>query len=159
MHDQLLTFGRNGDFIRALVDHRVDFLVVGGLAVVFHGCRDEMSVDDLDLMLNPSKDNAENFIACLANLGLSVTWSTQDFSKPNVQLPIKRDFYLDILTPPANIEYEMLIRHALDAGLNKIPIKVVSREDLIALKRIAVKRQESEIVKHRSDLQCLEANL
>ena len=34
------TFHGNADFVRMLVDAQVEFLVVGGLAVVFYKCRD-----------------------------------------------------------------------------------------------------------------------
>jgi hypothetical protein len=98
--ESLQTFGRNGDFVRALVAGQVDFLVVGGLAVVYHDCRDPMAVDDLDLMLNPSKENMARFLSSLAALSLQALWSTKELSKPNIRLPVKRDFYLDILTRP-----------------------------------------------------------
>jgi predicted nucleotidyltransferase len=155
MHDELYTFGSNGDFVRALVDHQVDFMVVGGLAMVFHGCRDAMNVDDLDLMLNPIEDNAERLIRSLSELGFPVRWSATDLSKPNIQLPIKQNFYLDILTPPDGVDYDAMKQRSLPARLDNIPVHVVSREDLIALKRIAVARQENEIAKHKKDLQCL----
>ena len=157
MQDQLHTFGRNGDFVQRLVDHQVDFLVVGGLAVVFHGCRDAMAVDDLDLMLNPSQDNAQRFLSSLTRLALSAAWSVEELSKPNIQLPIKRDFYLDVLTPPDGIEYEALKQRSSAARLNNIPVQVVSREDLIALKRRTIHKLTEEARKHENDLRCLEA--
>ncbi|MGA2465253.1 MAG: hypothetical protein ABSH06_12985 [Thermodesulfobacteriota bacterium] len=42
----LTTFHGNADFVRMLVDAQVEFLVVGGLAVVFHKCRDPQKADD-----------------------------------------------------------------------------------------------------------------
>lgn len=156
MQEHLHTFGRNGDFVQGLVDHQVDFLVIGGLAVVFHGCRDAMAVDDLDLMLNPSKNNAQSFLDTLTRLGLSAAWSVDELSKPNIHLPIKRDFNLDVLTPPDGIDYEALKQRSSAARLNNISVQVVSREDLIALKRHTIHKLTEEARKHENDLRCLE---
>ncbi len=53
----LTTFVGNSDFVRMLIDAKVEFLVIGGLAVAFHKCRDPLKVDDLDILLEPSTDN------------------------------------------------------------------------------------------------------
>jgi hypothetical protein len=63
----LTTFAGNAEFVQKLIDTRVEFLVVGGLAMVFHKCRDPLKVDDLDLLLNPSRKNAERFIRVLSS--------------------------------------------------------------------------------------------
>ncbi len=157
MGDQLFTSGRNADFVRAMVAQQVDFLVVGGLAVVFHGCRDVTAVDDLDLMVDPTQENAQRFLQSLCELQLNATWPAQELSMPNVQLPIKRDFYLDVLTPPDGIEYRAMKQHSERASLNSISVRFVSLEDLIELKHIAVERQKEDIEKHQRDLQCLTA--
>ncbi len=130
--------------------------MVGGLAVVYYGCRDPMVVDDLDLMLNPSQDNIQRFLGSLNKLELNVTWSIEELSKSNIQLPIKRDFYLDVLTPPDGIEYESLKQFSSASLLNNISVKVVSREGLIALKRLAIHKLTEEARKHENDLHCLD---
>jgi hypothetical protein len=62
-----------------------------------------------------------------------------------------------VLTPPVDIEYQLLKQRSLGASLNGIPVQVVSREDLIELKKIAVRRQEEDVAKHQTDLRCLTA--
>lgn len=153
--DQLHTFHRNGAFMQALIHHQVDFMLVGGLAVKFYRCRDV--VDDLDLMLNPSEANVQRFFHALRDLKLNVRCSTEEVSKPNVQIALKIDFNLDVLTPPAGIDYDSLKQRSSTTPINNIPVHVVSRKDLIELKRIALTRQESDIAKHQRDLQCLSA--
>jgi hypothetical protein len=127
------------------------------LPLYFHGCRDIGTCDDLDLMLNPTEENGQRLLDCLLSLGLQAGWSAKDISRHNVQLPIKRDFYLDVITPPDDIEYQSMKQRSLAASLNNIFVQVVSREDLIALKRIAVRRQQGDVAKHQTDLRCLAA--
>jgi hypothetical protein len=153
IRDQLHTFHRNADFVSALIKHQVDFLIVGGMAVKAYRCRDV--VEDLDLMLNPSDANVQRLLHALHDLGLNVPWPAKRLSKPNVQIPLKRDFNLDVLTPPDGIDYKSLKQRSETACINNIPVYVVSRTDLIELKRIALTRVQNEVAKHQRDLECL----
>jgi hypothetical protein len=130
------------------------------MAVKFHRCRE--LVDDLDLMLNPTDANVQRFSYALHVSKLNVPSSTKTVSKPNVQIPLKLDLNLDVLTPPDGIDYESLKKCSSAININNITVHVVSRKDLIELKHIALTREENEIAKHQreiakhqTDLQCL----
>jgi hypothetical protein len=71
---RLITFHLNEYLVGAFLDNGVDFLIVGGLAVAFYGCRDNNDVGDLDLLLKPSEENARRSIDVLKKplLGLAV---------------------------------------------------------------------------------------
>lgn len=153
---ELTTNGRNADFIRALNAESVEFIVVGGLAVAYHGCRDIFEVDDLDLMLCPEEMNIQRFISALAELGLRDSLSPSELAKANVQIPFKHDFYLDILTPPPSMDFTVMYRSSIQARLNGNHIRVIDRQNLIALKRLAVESTTKVYEKHRIDLKCLE---
>ena len=47
------------DFIRILNEKEVEYLIVGGYAVSFHGY--PRYTGDLDIWLNPSETNAEKY--------------------------------------------------------------------------------------------------
>jgi hypothetical protein len=155
MKDILTTNGQNANFVSHLIKNEVEFIVVGGIAVVYHGCRNPMEVDDLDILINPTLDNAERFIESLPELNLKPPFKATDIAKPKVQIPIKKIYYLDVLTPPEGIEFVELMDRSLPAILNSLAVKVVSRPDLIALKKIAV-QEEGSTEKHEKDLACLE---
>jgi DNA repair exonuclease SbcCD nuclease subunit len=148
--DQLRTFHRNGDFMQALINNGVDFLIVGGMAVKFYRCRDV--VDDLNVMLNPTDANVQRFFHALHVSKLNVPSSTKTVSKLNVQIPLKLDLNLDVFTPPDGIDYESLKQRSSATRINNIPVHVVSRKDLIELKRIALTREENEIAKHQREI-------
>jgi len=156
----LNTFGGNADFVRTLIEAQVEFLVVGGLAVVFHNCRDPLKVDDLDLLVNPSPENAERFIQVLSAMQFDPLPAIAQVARSNFQIPIKIIplFYVDILTPPDNIDFGELSSRSESALLqDNIPIQVVSRWDLIALKQIAIQNLSTDKQKHEDDLRCLQA--
>lgn len=153
------TFGGNADFVRTLTEARVEFLVVGGLAVVFHNCRDPLKVDALDLLLKPSRENAERFIQVLSAMQFDPLPTVAQVARPNLQIPIKTIplFFVDILTPPDDINFGELSGRSESALLQgNIPVQVVSRRDLIALKQIAIQKLSTEKQK-QDDLRCLQA--
>jgi len=55
------------DMLRLLVKHRVRYLVVGGLAVVFHG--KPLYTNDMDIWVGPSPDNVQRANRALAEFG------------------------------------------------------------------------------------------
>lgn len=152
----LTTIGENADFVRALSANGVAFIIVGGLAVAFYQCRDPDDVDDLDLMLRPDEPNMRNLISTLLALGHECSWSARDLAKPNVQVPIKNIYYLDILTPPACLAWDELVYSVAPALLNGIPVRVIGRNHLIALKQTAVESAKRVSTKHIEDLRRLE---
>jgi len=41
-------------------------LIVGGVAIAAHGCRDIANVDDLDLLIEPTVENGQKLLVALA---------------------------------------------------------------------------------------------
>jgi len=155
----LTTFTGNADFFGALVHAHVEFLVVGGLAVVFHKCRTPENVDDLDLLLNPAAENAERFISVLSQNGLCPLPSVAQVARPNFQIPLKilPLFYIDVLTPTEDVNFgELFSRSKVALLQGSIPVRVISRPDLVEMKRRTVRMLSKDKKKHEDDLRCLE---
>jgi hypothetical protein len=53
-------------FAFALLDEGVDFLLIGGYAVIYHGY--VRSTGDLDIWIRPTNENKEKFIKALTRL-------------------------------------------------------------------------------------------
>lgn len=129
---------------------------MGGLACVFYGCRDPFEVDDLDLMLRPTIGNIKRFLSALASAGINAPAAASALARPGVQIPLKREFYLDVLTPPVSATFEGLCTHAQPAVMNGILVHVVGRDGLITLKRLVVQSLGEAVSKHHADLNRLE---
>lgn len=165
----LITFGGNSDLVQRLVDSKVEFLVVGGLAVVFHKCRDPQNVDDLDLLLNPSVENADRFRGLLSSPDLKKLYNLEELyplpsvsqlASPNFHMPLKLDpmFCIDFFTPTQDEHFRGLYNRSESALLNgRIPVRVISRLDLAERKRKDVRTFSEDRQKHKDDLRCLEA--
>ena len=118
---------------------------------MFYGCRDQFEVDDLDVMLNPSAGNMELFLSALPSIGVGAPAPLERLAQPGVRIPLKALHYIDALTPPKGMQFAELSEHAQPATVNGVPLLIVGRNGLVALKRIAV-QGTGEVGKHAADL-------
>lgn len=69
------------EFVGLLNRHRVDYMVVGGYALAFHG--KPRHTGDLDIWINISDENAERMLQVLRDFGMgALGFKTADFLKP-----------------------------------------------------------------------------
>ncbi|CAL1520505.1 DUF6036 family nucleotidyltransferase [Chitinophaga sp. MM2321] len=64
------------DFIRALNNQGVDYILVGGYAVILHGYR--RATGDMDVWVNSTKDNYLKLTRAFAEFGLPLFDMTED---------------------------------------------------------------------------------
>ena len=75
------------DLLRAVVDHEVRFMVVGAYALASHGR--PRATGDLDIWIQPSKDNAARVMRALAAFGAPLDQiSESDFASAGVTYQI-----------------------------------------------------------------------
>jgi hypothetical protein len=155
------------DLFRALEQHEVRYLLVGGLAMNLHGVP-RMTMD-VDLVLALDARNVEGFLRCAQSLGL----------KPQAPVPLaaladpgqrrqwieQRHMIAFALTAPdpAAPTVDVLLAHPLDfdaahaRGIDRdaggVTVHLASVDDLIALKSGTGRRQDADDVAHLRRLQ------
>ena len=68
------------DFVKLRNKHQVDYMIVGGYALAFHG--KPRHTGDLDIWINCSEANAEKLVIAIKEFGLaSLGLSKSDFMK------------------------------------------------------------------------------
>lgn len=123
--------------LRALADHGVEYVVIGGLAVQAHG--NPRTTQDLDLIPAPSRANLRRLVAALAGLGARPVGE-----RDPAPVAIPREGVLELDTdaggvdvhigPPGAAPYSELRQRALELELD-VTVPVVGLDDLIAMKR------------------------
>lgn len=132
---ELPTFGGNNELVEQLVRHRVRFLVVGGAAVNFYVA--ERTADDLDLLVEPTPDNAERLFAALAALHLTPQFPQDVISRPTErpqQMPLKTVYYADLLTPGPAVNFATEWDRASLGSIGGNEVRVAARGLLIEMK-------------------------
>lgn len=94
------------EFLELLNKHTVDYMVVGGFALAFHGA--PRYTGDIDIWIRSSKENADLLISALSEFGFALPDLTSaDFCEPDqvVQLglpPVR----IDILTSISGVTWD-----------------------------------------------------
>jgi predicted nucleotidyltransferase len=127
--------------LRALADHGVDYVLIGGLAVQTHG--HVRTTNDADLIPAPDPANLKKLAAALRSLDARVLNAGQeDIEIDAKMLPratiwqfASRDGGIDVMHEvPGGRSYEELSERALHVQLGDVDVPVVSLDDLIQMK-------------------------
>ena len=123
------------EFLKLLNAHRVEFLLIGGLAVSYHGY--PRSTSDMDVWVAQNRANAERLVACLREFGFGTSELTPElFEDPNRivrmgQAPVR----IEIVTQISGVEFEKCFPRADLLDVDGNIIRVISLQDLRANKQ------------------------
>lgn len=127
--------------LRALAEHGVDYVLIGGLAVQTHG--HVRTTNDADLVPAPDRANLERLAAALRSLGARVlNPGEEDTTVSAAMLPratiwqfVTRDGGIDVMHEvPGGRPYRELSEGAFRVRLGDIEVPVVGLDDLIQMK-------------------------
>lgn len=123
------------EFIELLNSRNVDYIIVGGHAVAFHG--HPRFTGDIDFLVRPSLENAERLIGAMREFGFSDPGlSVADFMRPNtvVQIgyPPNR---IDVLTSISGVEFEEAWSGTASGDLDGLPVVFLGLDALLKNKR------------------------
>jgi len=123
------------DLLRAFVDRRVRFLIVGAYALAVLGR--PRGTGDLDVWIEPTPDNARRAFTALRDYGAPLHDLTPaDLATPGVVFQIGvPPLRIDVLTAIDGVEFEPAWRRRLRATFGDVPLTVIGRADFLANKR------------------------
>ncbi len=122
--------------------HGVEFLVVGGHAVAFHG-RPRLT-EDLDLFVRPDATNGQRIVNAREDFGFgSLQLSADDFEADDRVIQLGRvPNRVDLLTKRYGVEFAEAWGRRVGARLGDVEVSMLSREDLIRNKRATGRTQD-----------------
>ena len=124
------------DFLKLLNQYHVQYLVVGGYAMAFHG--KPRFTGDLDVWINISEDNSLKMVSVINDFGFaSLGFTSQDFSKPNLINQIGYPpLRIDILTSIDGVEFEEAYSEKLEIQLDEgTSVYYIGLDELIKNKK------------------------
>jgi predicted nucleotidyltransferase len=135
------------DFIKLLNKHQVDYMVVGGYALAFHG--KPRHTGDLDIWINTTEDNAEKLVHAIKEFGLSGLGLTKsDFMQEGYVTQIGYPpLRIDILNSIDGVQFETAFLNKLLVDVNGIEIKYIGLRDFIDNKNASGRSQDIADVK------------
>lgn len=133
------------DLLRRFVAYGVQFLVVGGHAVQFHGHL--RPAKDLDVFIDPASENPVRVVNALAALNIANSELTAErLSKPKQQIRIGGWYNTELLTSLHGVTFTEAYADRQNAMQQDLLVPVVSRHHLIQSKRALGRPQDLEDV-------------
>ncbi|HEY2842574.1 MAG TPA: hypothetical protein VGJ09_02950 [Bryobacteraceae bacterium] len=130
------------EFVELLTSNKVEYLVVGGFAVAWHGYA--RFTADIDFLIRPGSANAELVVKTLRDFGFaSLGVSREDLTQPDriVQLGVKPN-RIDLITSIAGVTFEEAWASRVAGTLDGLPVAYIGREALIRNKESTGRPQD-----------------
>ena len=115
--------------------HHVEYLIVGGYALAFHGA--PRFTGDLDILVHPDAVNAQRILTVLEAFGFaSVGMTSNNFERPDqvVQLGVP-PVRIDLITSITDVSWDEAWAGRIAGSYGDIPVYYIGREQFIVNKR------------------------
>ncbi len=122
--------------------HDVEYLIVGGYALAFHGA--PRYTGDIDILLHPTMDNSKRVMAALGEFGfgnVGLNESDFDHSGPVIQLGVP-PVRVDLLTAIDGVPWEAACAGKAPGRYGDVPVNYIGRWEFIANKRAAGRQKD-----------------
>jgi len=137
------------EFLRLLRAHGVEYLLIGGWAVGYHGY--PRATYDLDVWIATSSANAMRVVKALSEFGFSVPeLSAELFLQPDkiVRMGVEPK-RIEVMTSISGVEFDECYRERVETMMSDVPVS------LINLHYLKINKKASGRLKDLADLEQL----
>ncbi len=125
------------EILIAFNKHKVEYIIAGGYAVIFHGYGRTMG--DINLWIKPeNKINKDKIIQSLRNLNVNentlIQLNSLDFTTPIVFIDGEEPFKIDFMTSISGVDFNEAWGQKINAMLDGILIPFINLNHLIISK-------------------------
>jgi predicted nucleotidyltransferase len=135
------------EFVILLNKHNVEYMVVGGYAMAFHG--KPRYTGDLDIWIGISEDNAGKLINVIADFGMaSLGFEKADFLQPGYVSQIGYPpLRIDILNAIDGVGFEEAYKNKQTLEEGDLKIAYIGLNDLLTNKQASGRKRDIDDVK------------
>ena len=130
------------DLLELLNEHKVEYLIVGGYALAFHGA--PRFTGDIDVFVRPAPKNAERILSALTAFGFQFSnLDIEDFQTPDkvVQLGVP-PVRVDLITSISGVTWEEAQAHKEPGVFGDVPVAYIGRSEFVANKRASGRQKD-----------------
>ncbi|HEY2582583.1 MAG TPA: nucleotidyltransferase [Mucilaginibacter sp.] len=130
------------DFVSLLNRYKVDYMIVGGYALAFHG--KPRHTGDLDIWIDISNDNAKKMVHVTDEFGMaSLGMEEEDFlQKGGITQIGYPPLRIDILNEIDGIDFHQAYPNKLTIDVDGLSINYIGLDDLIKNKQASGRSQD-----------------
>ena len=134
------------DFITALNNNDVRYILVGGFAVILHG--HARVTGDMDIWIEPTEENYNNLVKAFKDFGMALF----DMTRSNFLATDKFDVFsfgrepvaIDIMTKVKGLDFGESYIHSRMFNDNGLLIRTLHFNDLLQAKNISGRRKDMD---------------
>ncbi len=138
------------DFIMALNKANVEYVLVGGYAVIYHGYN--RTTGDIDIWVNPTVENYRNLKIAFALFGMSMFDMTEDnfldTSKYDVFSFGNPPVCIEILTKVKGLSFADTYERALFIDFDSVYVKMIDIKSLLIAKKASNRHKDKDDLEH-----------
>jgi hypothetical protein len=140
------------EFLRLLEHHQVDYMIVGGYAVAFHGY--PRFTKDIDIYFEASASNVDRLCQALMQFGFRAeTLPRQAFERPGSVFAIGvTPVRIDLLNQIDGVAYAQARGNAVRGKYGQVEVTFIGRQDLIRNKSSTPRAKDKADVEELASL-------
>ena len=118
------------DFLRLLDAERVEYLLIGGYAVAYHGY--PRATEDIDIWVASKPENARRIVKSLRSFGFDVPELSEDlFLKPDsiVRMGVP-PLRIELSTTIAGVQFDECYKNRITETIDGIKVSLINLPDL-----------------------------
>ncbi len=136
--------------LKSLNARRVQYVIIGATAFPTHGYA--RATADIDILIKPTRVNAQHTLEALAQTGYDVSDLTVDEVLKNKILFRQYILATDVHPSAVGVTFETVWRNRVKDTIEGVSIYVASLDDLIKMKRAANRPKDREDLKVLNEL-------
>ena len=134
------------DVFKSFQLHEVKYLIIGGVASVLYGV--PRATFDLDILIEPTPDNAKRLLDALLDAGLGTAAMTDVTDLLANEITIFKDrVRVDVQTSTPGIKFDEAWNRKKEMSYQDQRFYVLAKEDLLASKKAAGRKVDLEDVR------------
>ena len=140
------------DFISALENAAVEYLLIGGYAVILHGY--SRTTGDMDVFVNQTLENHRRLVNAFRQFGMPLFDMTIDRFLDSGYFDVftfgVEPRQIDIITSVKGLNFEQAYLNRIRQSIDGITFNLVAYDDLIAAKRAAARHRDLDDLENLS---------
>jgi hypothetical protein len=141
------------DFIKALNNHQVEYILVGGYSVILHGYA--RNTGDMDIWVNPTMDNYNRLAKSFHEFGMPVFDMTEKNFLYNESFDVftfgRPPVCIDIMKEVKGLAFGPAYQHSKIVETEGFPIRLIDYRDLIKAKIASGRAKDINDIENLSD--------
>jgi predicted nucleotidyltransferase len=139
-------------FIQLLNEHQIEYVVLGGYAVIVHGYI--RTTGDIDILINTTELNADKMLTVMLKFGYGpYDFELSDFMQEPGCISLDRyDGTIEILTSTLGVTFEECYTNRVMTKTDGITINFISLPDLIKNKLAVGRPKDLEDIRNLSQI-------